>query len=61
MGDMGYQVDIGEADDYRLPGATGAAAYAARPLPDWMARIERRIGPTYMLNERGRIIRQVRR
>lgn len=61
MADVGYQVDIKQADDYSLPGAAGAAADAARPLPDWMSRIERKIGPTHVLDDRGRIARKARR
>ena len=61
MADVGYQVDIEQADDYSLPGAGAAAPYAARPLPDWMSRIKRKIGPTYTLDERGRIVRNARR
>ena len=61
MADVGYQVDTEQADDYSLPGAAAGAPYAARPLPGWMSRIKRKIGPTLVLDERGRVVHTARR
>ncbi|MYC13745.1 MAG: hypothetical protein F4Y39_08465 [Gemmatimonadetes bacterium] len=54
LADMGYVVDVGQADPYTLPGAS-ATKIVAFPY-DWMCGGQMQ-GPVYMVDQQGRVIR----
>ena len=53
LADHGYQVDVGQADEYRLPDPAGAKPVAEH-LMDWGDCVAE--GPIYVVDEKGRIV-----
>ena len=53
LADHGYQVDVGQADEFRLP-APASAKPVAEPLMHWGDCIAE--GPIYVVDEKGRIV-----
>ncbi len=53
LADHGYQVDVGQADEYRLPDPAGAKPVAEH-LMNWGDCVAE--GPIYVVDEKGRIV-----
>lgn len=53
LADLGYQVDVGQADQYRLPDPAGAKPVAEHLL-HWEDCVAE--GPIYVVDEKGRIV-----
>ena len=62
LADMGYAVDLGQADSYALPGISGDAERGLEPADRIMElRGDVRDGPIVVVGEDGRVLRVIRR
>jgi len=62
MADFGYPVDLDAADEYTLSSSDAAAALASGPVSELMSQIEWKIDDSIiLLDEKGRIVREIKR